>query len=192
MVKGMNDKLNQERWLGAGLQVLAEEGPEGLRIMPIAQKLGVTKGSFYWHYRNLDDYQSALLEEWELRHTRQVIHHVEGKGGDALAKLRNLVSISFNADARLAQAIRRWAITNPQALDAQARVDHDRLAYLVSLLRPLGWSQAKAEFLARWLYGALIGYFGLQGPAVGAVQLDLIMNMLTPPPKSAAINSRKP
>ncbi len=187
----MNDKLNQDRWLGAGLQVLAEEGPEGLRIMPIAQQLGVTKGSFYWHYRNLEDYQSALLEEWEQRHTRQVIHHVEDKGGDALAKLRNLVSISFSADARLAQAIRRWAITNPQAREAQARVDRDRLTYLVSLLRPLGWPQVKAEFLARWLYGALIGYFSLQGPAVGAMQLDLIMNMLTPQPKPAGASRRK-
>jgi len=190
MVKGMNDKLNQERWLSAGLQVLAEEGPEGLRIMPIAQQLGVTKGSFYWHYRNLEDYQSALLEEWEQRHTRQVIHHVEDKGGEAADKLRNLVSISFSADARLAQAIRRWAITNPQAREAQARVDHDRLAYLVSLLRPLGWPQAKAEFLARWLYGALIGYFSLQGPAVGPMQLDLIMGMLTPRPKPAGMNRK--
>lgn len=191
MVKAMNDKLNQDRWLGAGLQVLAEEGPEGLRIMPIAQQLGVTKGSFYWHYRNLEDYQSALLKEWEQRHTRQVIHHVEGKGGEAPDKLRNLVSISFNADARLAQAIRRWAITNPQVREAQARVDHDRLAYLVSLLRPLGWPQAKAEFLARWLYGALIGYFSLQGPAVGTMQLDLIMNMLTPQPKPAGMKRTK-
>jgi AcrR family transcriptional regulator len=191
MVERMNDKLNQERWLSAGLQVLAEEGPEGLKIMPIAQQLGVTKGSFYWHYRNLEDYQSALLEEWEQRHTRQVIHHVEDKGGEAVDKLRNLVSISFSADARLAQAIRRWAITNPQAREAQARVDHDRLAYLVSLLRPLGWPQAKAEFLARWLYGALIGYFSLQGPAVGTMQLDLIMNMLTPQPKPAGMKRGK-
>jgi AcrR family transcriptional regulator len=191
MVERMNDKLNQERWLSAGLQVLAEEGPEGLKIMPIAQQLGVTKGSFYWHYRNLEDYQSALLEEWEQRHTRQVIHHVEDKGGEAVDKLRTLMSMSFSADARLAQAIRRWAITNPQAREAQARVDHDRLAYLVSLLRPLGWPQAKAEFLARWLYGALIGYFSLQGPAVGTMQLDLIMNMLTPQPKPAGMKRGK-
>jgi AcrR family transcriptional regulator len=179
---GMDDKLNRNHWLSAGLQALAAEGAEGLRIMPIAQQLGVTKGSFYWHFENLDDYQSALLNEWEQRHTQQIIHYVEGKGGDALTKLRNLMSVTVSADARLAQAMRSWANTNPKVQKALARVDQARLSYLIGLLREFGWSADKAETLARWSYCALIGHFSLQGPPIVAEQIELILETLTPKP----------
>jgi AcrR family transcriptional regulator len=184
---GMEDKLSRDQWLSAGLQALAVEGAEGLRIMSIAQQLGVTKGSFYWHFENLDAYQSALLEEWEQRHTQQIIHYVEGKGGDALTKVRNLMSVTVSADARLAQAIRSWANTNPKVKKALARVDQARLAYLVDLLSALGWPTDKAETLARWAYCALIGHFSLQGPPIVAEQIELILETLTPRP----VNARK-
>lgn len=183
----MEDKLNRDHWLNAGLQALAAEGPEGLRIMSIAQQLGVTKGSFYWHFQNLDDYQSALLDEWEQRHTQQIIHYVEGKGGDALTKLRNLMSVTVSADARLAQAIRSWANTNPKVKSALGRVDQTRLGYLVGLLRAFGWTDDKAETLARWAYCALIGHFSLQGPPIIAEQIELILQTLTP----KSVNIRK-
>lgn len=176
----MNDRLNAQHWLDAGLRVLATEGPQGLRIMPIAQQLGVTKGSFYWHYRDLDDYQAALLREWEQRHTQQIIRAVEAQGGDPSAKLRNLFGLTVNADARLALAIRRWAASHAPARAAQERVDGDRVAYVAGLLGPLGWTQDEALFLARWTYGALIGYFSLQGPTVTAAQMDLLLAVLTP------------
>lgn len=177
---GMDDKLNKQTWLNAGLQMLAAEGAEGLRIMSIAQQLGVTKGSFYWHFKNLEEYQSALLKEWEQRHTQQIMDYIEGKGGDALTKLRNLMSVTVSADARLAQAIRSWANINPKVKQALARVDRARLVYLVGLLADFGWPDEKAETLARWSYCALIGHFSLQGPPIVAEQIELILETLTP------------
>jgi AcrR family transcriptional regulator len=179
---GVEEKLNRQNWLGAGLEILAEQGLQGLRIMPIAQQLGVTKGSFYWHFNNLEDYQLALLQEWEQRHTQQIIQYVEGQGGDALTKLRNLMTVTVNADARLAKAIRSWADTNPLAHAAQSRVDLDRLVYLQSLLTKLGWADNKAKAFARWMYCALIGHFSLQGPPILAEQLELILETLNPKP----------
>ena len=178
----MDDKLNKQTWLNAGLQTLAAEGSEGLRIMSIAQRLGVTKGSFYWHFQNLDEYQSALLEEWEQRHTQQIIHYIEDKGGEALTKLRNLMMVTVSADARLAQAMRAWANINPKVSDALARVDRARLAYLVGLLVSIGWPNDQAETLARWSYCALIGHFSLQGPPIVTEQIELILETLTPKP----------
>lgn len=182
----MNDRLNLQHWLDAGLRTLAEEGPQGLRIMALAQQLGVTKGSFYWHYRDLDDYQAALLREWEQRHTQQIIRAVEDQGGTPSARLRNLLGLTVNADARLALAIRRWAASHAPAREAQARVDADRVAYVAGLLVPLGWPAEQAQFLARWTYGALIGYFNLQGPTVTPGQMDLLLATLTPPAAAAA------
>lgn len=177
----MDDKLNRQHWLSAGLRALAEEGPDGLRIMSIAQQLGVTKGSFYWHFRNHEEYQAALLEEWEQGHTYQIIRRVEEAGGDARSKLHNLFNITVNADTRLAQAIRTWAITNSAVRQAQERVDRDRLAYLVALLLPLGWKPEQAETLARWMYCALIGNFSMHGPRISPEQIELLLQIMTPP-----------
>lgn len=176
----MDDKLNKQHWLDAGLQALAGGGPERLRIMPIAQQLGVTKGSFYWHFRNLDDYQTALLAEWELCHTQDVIAYVDGVGGSGLAKLRTLMTATVAADARLAQAIRRWASNHPKAREAQERVDQQRLRYVEGLLIAMGWPILEAQTLAHWLYCSLIGHFSLQGPPIGAAQIELVLRVVTP------------
>jgi AcrR family transcriptional regulator len=176
----MDDKLNHQHWLDAGLQTLATQGLAGLRIMPIAQQLGVTKGSFYWHFSSLQAYQAALLQEWELRHTQQIIQYVQAQGGDARTKLHNLMTVTVGADPRLAKAIRAWADTDTQAQAAQARVDHDRLAYLAHLLAALGWPTDKAQTYARWLYCGLIGHFSLQGPPMRAEQIDLILATVVP------------
>jgi AcrR family transcriptional regulator len=180
MDKKMDDRLNRQNWLNAGLQALADEGPEGLRIMSIARQMGVTKGSFYWHFRNHEEFQSALLAEWEQRHTKKVIVDVEEKGGDSLMKLRNLMTMTVGSDPRLAQAIRTWAITSAMVNEAQVRVDQDRVNYLVTLLGPLGWPNDKAQTLARWMYCALIGHFHLQGPPIGAEHIELILAILIP------------
>jgi AcrR family transcriptional regulator len=176
----MDEKLNRQDWLSAGLEALAAEGPDGLRIMSIAEQLGVTKGSFYWHFRNLDEFQLSLLEEWEQRHTQQIIQYVEKKGGDSSTKLHNLMNATVGADARLALAIRSWANTHAVAREAQDRVDHDRVVYLTRLLTPLGWSVGEAQTLARWMYCALIGHFNLQGKPLISKQIDLILDIVKP------------
>ena len=174
----MDDKLNRQSWLDAGLQRLAAQGPHGLRIMTIAQELGVTKGSFYWHFRNQDEYLAALLEEWERSHTQQIIEHVENIGGDPAAKLRNLLSVTIAADPRLTQAVRSWAHTDPMVGKAVKRVDKKRVVYVAGLIGSLGWSPEDAATLARWSYCALIGHFSLQSPGLTEGQIDLILGTI--------------
>ena len=178
--RGMDDRLNHQHWLDAGLAQLAESGPDSLRIMPIAQRLGVTKGSFYWHFRDLSDYRAALLAEWERAHTQQVIDHVEAAGGDAPAKLRRLMGITVSSDGRLAQAVRHWAHGDPLVARALKRVDRKRLAYVSGLLSALGWPPADAQTLARWAYCGLLGHFSLQGEALSERQVDLILGTFLP------------
>jgi AcrR family transcriptional regulator len=64
----MEDKKNRLSWLNAGLQALTSQGPAGLRVMQIAKQMGVTKGSFYWHFKDLAEFQAAVLDEWERCH----------------------------------------------------------------------------------------------------------------------------
>ncbi|MES2949669.1 MAG: TetR/AcrR family transcriptional regulator [Pseudomonadota bacterium] len=184
----MDEKKSRQSWLDAGLQALADSGPQGLRIMPIAAQLGVTKGSFYWHFKDLQEYELALLQEWEHNQTQHAIASVEKTGGDAHARLRNLftgASGIASVDFALSRAMRTWSLTHESARLAQAAVDQKRLLYLARLLRDVGWSKGEAETLARWTYGALIGLARLDVPAMTPKQLALIVKTLTPDPADA-------
>jgi len=176
----MDTKLDRQRWLSAGLQALANEGPEGLRIMPIAEQLGVTKGSFYWHFRNLGEYQAALLEEWEQCYTREAIDWMESDTSDPGAKLRTWITGAAYADCRLDRAIRSWSLTNANVREVRSRVDQDRINYLAKLLRNIGWSEEEAMTLGHWTYWAWVGYAALDSPVSTQAQLKLILSVLTP------------
>src|SRR6185369_1741651 len=97
----MDDRLTRQDWLEAGLQALATQGPQGLRIMTIALQLKVTKGSFYWHFPHLEAYGAALLEAWEYRLTDQIMAEVEKAAGDALTRLRQLTLLTASSEPRL-------------------------------------------------------------------------------------------
>lgn len=176
----MDDRKTRQGWLDAGLQALASEGPDGLRIMLIAEKLGVTKGSFYWHFKSLEQYQLAVLEQWEQSHTEQIIDYVEQAGGEPPAKLFNLFARTISSDFSLSRAIRSWSLANVSVRDVQARVDQKRVDYAAKLLRAIGWSKEESLTLGRWGYCALIGYAALEGPPLTEKQIKLILNTLIP------------
>lgn len=177
---GMDEKKNRLDWLNAGLLALANQGLEGLRVMQIAKQMGVTKGSFYWHFQDLAEYQAAVLDEWERCHTQQAIACVEAFGGDDATKLRNVFMGSAGDNFMLARAVRSWSLTNPKAREVQTRVDQWRIDYLEQLLHGIGWSTADAMVLARWSYCAFIGYSTIEGPMVTAQQLELVLGILKP------------
>src|SRR5436190_1147566 len=72
-------------WIDAGLQALAAGGPDAVRIEPLAQRLGVTRGGFYWHFGGRDAFLGELLDTWERRSTDDVLERVEREGGDVIA-----------------------------------------------------------------------------------------------------------
>lgn len=176
----MDDKENRLSWLNAGLQALVAQGPEGLRVMQIAKQMGVTKGSFYWHFKDLAEFQTAVLDEWERCHTRQAIACVEAFGGDHATKLRNVFLGSAGDNFPLARSVRAWSLINANAREVQTRVDQSRIDYLEQLLRGVGWADEDAVVLARWSYCAFIGYSTLEGPSVNVTQLELVLGILAP------------
>ena len=178
MVNIMNEKLGRQSWLDAGLARLATHGPQGLRVMTIAQQLGVTKGSFYWHFEDQAEYLAALLQEWEQSRTQLIIENVEERGGTPANKLRNLLTLTVTAEPHMMLAVRAWARTDALAAKAIKRIDKKRLAYLTGLIEGLGWPREEAATLARWHYCALIGHFNLQGTALSEAQLELILATL--------------
>ncbi len=157
----MDARLNRQDWLGAALGALARDGEAAIRVEPLAKRLGVTKGSFYWHFADRPALLAAVLAEWELRATDAVIVEVEAAGGDASARLALLFRITAGADGRLDRAVRAWAANDAGAATVQGRVDGRRLAYLAAQFAALGFPLDEAASRARIAYQSLIGRFVL-------------------------------
>ncbi|HEY2239319.1 MAG TPA: helix-turn-helix domain-containing protein, partial [Streptosporangiaceae bacterium] len=83
-------------WVEAGLEALGAGGPEAVRVDPLARALGVTRGSFYWHFADRDALLTELLNAWERAATDDVLERVERHGGDARARLRRAGALTFS------------------------------------------------------------------------------------------------
>jgi AcrR family transcriptional regulator len=122
-------------WIDEGLRALAAGGPEAVRIEPLAQTLGVTKGGFYWHFDDRRALLEEMLDTWERAGVDEVIERVEGAGGDARAKLRRLSAIagSSGETLRIDLAVRDWARRDKRVAKRLKRVDNRRMDYTRSL-----------------------------------------------------------
>jgi len=176
----MDRRLGPEQWIDAGLRALAQEGADAVRIERLAAKLHVTKGSFYWHFKDRGALMAAMLEAWQARATHAVIDEVEAKGGDAAERLRTLFSIVFRIEGRLDRAIRAWAAQDEAAAKAQAAIDRRRLDYLTGLFREMAFSQAEALGRARLVYHALIGQFAMGEKVADAERLAECLDIVHP------------
>jgi AcrR family transcriptional regulator len=121
-------------WIEAGLRALGDGGPEAVRVEPLARSLGLTKGSFYWHFEDRQALLDELLDSWERRMIDEVIERVEREGGDARLRLRRLFSIASSKEtrtlARSELAIRDWARHDERVSERLERVDDRRMDYM--------------------------------------------------------------
>ncbi len=123
-------------WIEAGLRALEGGGPDAVRIEPLAQALGVTRGSFYWHFDDRRALLEEMLETWERTSIDEVIERVDAEsGGDAKAALARLFALgSSSQELRSTDlAIRDWSRRDPAVADRLRRVDNRRMDYLRSL-----------------------------------------------------------
>jgi len=127
----------RSRWIDEGLRALAAGGPDAVRIESLAQKLGVTKGGFYWHFNDRQALLEEMLDTWERKVVDEAINRVEGETGDARAKLRRLfvLAASLGHLAKAELAIRDWARRDKTVGEHINRVDNRRMDYMRSLYR---------------------------------------------------------
>ncbi len=91
-------RLTRENWLAKALDVLAEEGIGAVCIEPVAKALGVTKGSFYWHFQDRDELVERLLEYWETERTDRLVDLVAADSNDPSRQLLTLFELVTTRD----------------------------------------------------------------------------------------------
>jgi AcrR family transcriptional regulator len=124
------------KWVEEGLRALALGGPEAVRIEPLAQALGVTKGGFYGYFSNRRALLEEMLDTWERMVVDQVIEHVDAEGGDARAKLRRLFALASSLASEglgVELAIRDWARREEAVAKRLKRVDNRRMEFMRAL-----------------------------------------------------------
>ena len=84
----------RSKWIEQGLQALAAGGPDAVRIEPLAQALGVTRGGFYWHFQDRNALLAEMLDRWERATTEEVADRLEREGGDVRDKLQRLLALT--------------------------------------------------------------------------------------------------
>jgi len=149
-------RLSRTDWLDFALTTLAEDGYDALKANRMTRRLGVTRGSFYWHFGSVEDFTKALIDHWSERTTDALIEDVRREGSSA-DQLRRLMRQALRSTARLERAVRSWATVDPHVADLVAEVDGRRIAFAADLLTALGVPTSAVGMRARLLYWAAIG-----------------------------------
>jgi len=151
----MNVRLTKSLWIDHGLKVLASKGDAGLKVGPMASDMGVSRGSFYWHFADLAAFERDLIDAWENTTTEQVIDATDPAGGRPA--LKSLINRSLADDRALDRAVRAWALQNTQVAVHLARVDERRIGHILALLVRCGLAETVARPRAQFLYWSYLG-----------------------------------
>lgn len=167
--------LTPERWVDAATELLVDHGIDSVRVDVLARELGVTRGSFYWHFRDREDLLRSVLRAWRERATEQLTQRLEG-AGSAREQLRDVLSLPFRGRAaaraaRIELAIRAWARRDEMARHAVDEADASRIGYIAQVFSALGFAIGEARQRAFLLYSYLIAE-SLLGTGGGPAQRD--------------------
>jgi AcrR family transcriptional regulator len=193
--KAPEPKLGRQDWIKAGLAALAEGGVEAVRVEPLAKQMQVTKGSFYWHFKDRNDLLEAIVAEWVELDTQSIIERVNQIDADPKTKLLQLFELAIADDSltpelangSVENAIRAWATNDPKIAAVLAKVDQQRLEYTKDLFLAIGFSEPEALVRARLAYYSLVGEFTIgvrtsQAERLAEVQLQhsILTNKINP------------
>jgi AcrR family transcriptional regulator len=169
------------RWVEEGLRALAVGGPDAVRIEPLAEALGVTKGGFYGYFDNRRALLEGMLDAWERRGIDDVIEHVEGEGGDARTRLRRLFTLASSSTGeqlRTELAIRDWARRDKSVAKRLKRVDNRRMKYMRALFAEFCRDGDEVEARCLVAFSLFIGSHFITADHDGRSRADVVEQAL--------------
>lgn len=156
-----NGRLSADDWAREALEQIAETGVASVAVEPLARRLGVTKGSFYWHFPSRDALLQAALERWETMEQELVFGSLE-KVTDPRERLRALFQlVAHEVKSHVIYSELLKALDHAAVSPVIGRVSARRLDYLTASFRQAGLSRTAAQHRARLAYAAYVGFLQL-------------------------------
>lgn len=154
-------RLSAEDWARGALDVVAESGVGAVAVEPLARRLGVTKGSFYWHYPSRDALLEAALNRWEAYEQEAVFGTLEAIS-DPRERMRELFKlVAHEARSHTIYSELLKALDHPVVQPVIQRVSKRRLDYLTASFRQAGMGRVDSQHRARLTYAAYVGFLQL-------------------------------
>ena len=143
-------RLDASAWTQAAIEALGTRGIDGVRVELLAKQLAVTKGSFYWHFKDRDALHEAMLTHWRRRATLYLIERLDRVAGSPEDRFRQLLRVPMHgrraaSAAGIELAIRLWGQRDERAKAALEEVDALRLQYISGLLSQCGVAESEAR-----------------------------------------------
>jgi AcrR family transcriptional regulator len=152
-----SERLTREDWFDIGLRLLGTEGEKALTIERLCQAANRTKGSFYHHFKNRDEFIHVLLEYWQSEYTNRIISIIE-QIDNLNERRRKLDRLAASLDSQIERAIRNWSGSDERVQQALKCVDEKRINYLTKLIGELGQLDEDVAFeLAIVEYATFVG-----------------------------------
>ena len=171
---GARASLTPATWIDAATEVLVDQGIDHVRVDVLAGQLGVTRGSFYWHFKDREALLQAVLQAWREHATEQLTARLERAHADPREQLRDVLSLPFRGQAavraaRIELAIRAWARRDRLARHAVDEADASRIGYIAQIFSSLGFALVEARERAFLVYAYVVGESQMSGQG-GAAQ----------------------
>lgn len=169
--------LGRDAWIEAARRALIEEGTAGVEVNKLAKRLDVTRGGFYWFFKNREQLLDALLEFWIQTSTVLFERIANATGQSGREKFQALVDLWISEkeyDPEWDGAVRDWARTSPNVLDTVHSVDEQRISFIEQIFRDLGYKGKEAHVRARVTYYHQVGYYALGVRESRKQRLELI------------------
>jgi len=156
-------RLKRDDWLDAAFRAAIEGGFSSVRVLSLANTLGVSRGSFYWHFADHAELVGALIDRWYQRTIAMNQEAINIDPGDPTARILRILdgaiahSVEDREHDRFEQALRSLASTDSAVAASLERVDRARLQLLHSYYFQLVHDDEAARELAALFYLAVVG-----------------------------------
>jgi len=174
--------LGQHDWLRAARERLDQQGVEAVRVEALARDLGVSKGSFYWHFRDRGDLLDKLLAHWE---DDELSWLQGGDGASAAIRWARLIERTASPDRiRTEVAVRAWARQDERVAGRVAAIERKKVSLIADVLRDVGFTYSAAESWSEMVWLVCLGWldratgdrqFQIAGRALGELLSDVIL-----------------
>lgn len=156
-----NVKVTRQDWVNVAMDVLISDGVEMVKVLVLAERLGVSRSSFYWYFKSRQDLLDALLENWQKTNTEALVTQAEIPAGTITGAVCNVFRCVMNPalfNNKLDFAVRDWARRSGPVRRVLDQSDSRRLFALSGMFERFGYEPLEALTRARILYFMQIGY----------------------------------